>query len=80
MLVKLFDGTPFVANMSEDEAKSKGYKLAVLSEKPVTEVGFHSESYWTEEAETCTQHWKIVADNEPIADDSEALSILLGGE
>lgn len=81
MLVKLFNGTPNIANMPEEEAREKGYKLAVFAEKPITESGFHATSYWTEENETCTQHWEIVQDEPyvPSTDDmAEAYYILMG--
>lgn len=81
MLVKLFDGTPNIANMPDAEAIEKGYKLAVFSDKPIASHGYHAASYWTEENETCTQHWKIVQDGPfvPTADDkAEAYDILTG--
>ena len=78
MLIKLFDGTPNIANMLEEEAKEKGYKTAVFTDKPTTEEGFHPESYWTEDTETYTQHWRIVPDDDSDIDDSELLDILMG--
>lgn len=82
MLIKLFDGTPHIANMPDDEAKEKGYKLAVFTDKPTANTGYHAVSYWTEEEETCTQHWEIVKDDDHDIDinDSELLNILIGGD
>lgn len=80
MLVKLFDGTPNIANMPEEEAKEKGYKTAVFTDKPIAEEGFHPESYWTEDTETCTQHWRIVPDDDSDIDDAEAFQFLFGGD
>lgn len=81
MFVKLYDGTPNIANMPDAEAIEKGYKLAVFTDKPIAAPGYHAASYWTEEAETYTQHWEIVQD-EPYAptaeDKAEAYDILMG--
>lgn len=79
MFVKLFDGTPHIAKMPEAEAREAGYKLAVFSDKPIADTGYHAESYWTEDAETCTQRWRIISDEDEDLDDTELLNILMGG-
>lgn len=81
MFVKLFDNTPNIAKMPDEEAIRAGYKLAVFSEKPTAPDGYHASSYWTEEEETCTQHWEIVKDDDPtptVEDKAEAFDILTG--
>ena len=83
MLVKLYDGTPHIANMPEAEAREAGYKLAVFTARPIASPGYHAASYWTEEDETCSQHWEIVKDDAPTpsdADKAEAYDILMGVE
>ena len=81
MYVKLIDETLNIANMPDDEAISKGYKLAVFTEKPEAEEGFRAVSSWEETADTYVQSWTVVED---IDDDTigidEALSILMGEE
>lgn len=78
MYVKLIDGTPHIAQIPDEEATRMGYKLSVFTDKPTAEEGFHPESYWTEDTETCTQHWRIVPDDDSDIDDSELLNILMG--
>lgn len=81
MYVKLIDETLNVANMPDEEALTKGYKIAVFSEKPTAEEGYHAVSSWEETADSYVQSWTIVEDTE---DDTigidEALDILLGDE
>ena len=52
MYVKLIDETLNIANMPDEEAILKGYKLAVFTEKPEAEKGYHAESSWEETADT----------------------------
>jgi len=80
MYVKMIDETLNIANMPDEEAISKGYKLAIFAEKPITEHGYHAESTWTETEDSYVQSWTIVEDvYDDNADADEALSILLGG-
>ena len=80
MFVKLINGTPHIANMPDEEARQRGYKLAVFAQKPVAQTGSHAESYWTEEADTCSQHWNIVQDEDPDLDAAEAFEVIFGGD
>ena len=81
MYVKLIDETLNIANMPDDEAISKGYKLAVFAEKPEAEEGFHAVSSWEETADTYVQSWTVIEDTDDgIIGIDEALSILMGEE
>lgn len=83
MYVKMIDDTLNIANMPDDEAIEKGYKLAVFAEKPIAEEGYHAESTWTETEDSYVQSWSIVKDEdepyEPTTEDkAEAYDILMG--
>ena len=84
MYVKMIDDTLNIANMPDDEAIEKGYKLAVFAEKPIAEEGYHAESAWTETADSYVQSWSIVQDEddpEPSDEDyATAGRILMGVE
>lgn len=84
MYVKLFDETLNIANMPDDEAIAKGYKLAVFADKPLTAEGYHAESSWAETEDTYVQSWSIVEDEEDPeptdADYATAGRILMGVE
>lgn len=80
MYVKLDDnGIAHIAQMPDEQARKQGFKLAVFSEKPDTPEGEHPESFWTEESETCTQHWTIAINPDPEIDNEELVDILMGG-
>lgn len=81
MYVKLIDETLNIANMPDEEAILKGYKLAVFTEKPEAEKGYHAESSWEETADTYVQSWAVVEDvDDNIIGIDEALNILMGEE
>lgn len=80
MYVKIIEGTVNISNMPEKEAIAAGYKLAVRGEKPEPKPGYHAVNNWTEEEDTCTEHWSYAKDvYDDIITSDDAIEILLGG-
>ena len=75
MYGKWIDGCLYVVHEQKE-----GYKPFVFTEEPTAPTGYHTASFWKEEADSFVQTWEVLKDYEEDIDDSEALSIMLGEE
>lgn len=60
------------------EEATQGYKPMTTTEPQEVQTGYKAVFYWKEETDAWVQTWEVVEDVDDV-DDSEALSILLGG-
>ena len=65
-------------NASPEQMLSQGWKLVVFTPQPEAPEGYYYSSDWEEYDAEITQTWTLVPLPDDI-DDSEALSIILGG-
>lgn len=74
MYLKWDDGLMLV---SDDE--KEGYKPAVYTDAPTAPIGYTAGFYWRETEDAFVQTWEVAPEDDTV-DDTEALSILLGGD
>ena len=72
------EGEIIIANPSIELITARGFKL-LIEEKMPSDIGYTYSPIWTQTEESIVRSWVVCGTNDEISD-SEALSIIVGGE